>query len=63
MKATFALKPLSDQIARAKFFGALPRKCTWSQKSLIIPCLADRRKFIAVCAGAGRRNGDFDEKI
>lgn len=31
------------------------------QKSLIIFCPADKRNLITVCAGAGRRNGDFME--
>ncbi len=61
MKVPYTLKPPADLIACAKFFEALPRKRTWTQKSLIIPCPADKRKLITICAGAGRRNGDFYE--
>ena len=54
--------PPAELIARAKFSSAMPRKRTWAEKSLIIPCPADKRKLIIACADAGRRKGDFYEK-
>lgn len=45
-----------------EFFLGCTSETHMGEKSLIVPCTADKRKLITIYADAERRNGDFYEK-
>ena len=51
-------KPILNQMLFSQHFAE-----SRGEKSLIIPCPADKRNLITICADAGRRNGDYYEKF